>query len=124
MMKNSDSKANPKAQPGSLQRLVRGRRRWRSSYEKPRRRGWYETRARDGRWNGETRWRAWGRGMWWIPLGGPNAEGGWLSSPMGLYQWRGPAHDIMKPPPNDETHTRRADGVGLPTETQSRRCVQ
>lgn len=74
-------------------------RRWQSSYRKPPRKGWYECRALDDRWNGETRWRAWGNGMWWIPLGGANAEGGWLSSPMGLYQWRGPRRDVMQPAP-------------------------
>ena len=75
-------------------------RRWNSSYRKPSRRGWYECKARDGRWGGMTKWRAWGRGMWWIPLGKGDGSDGWLSSPMGIYQWRGPAHDLMGPPPN------------------------
>jgi len=74
-------------------------RRWKSSYQKPTRRGWYECKARDGRWEGVTSWRAWGNGSWWIPLGGRNAEGGWMSSPMGIYQWRGPAYAINKPQP-------------------------
>lgn len=83
---------------GSAKR--RNPRRWRSSYEKPTRRGWYECRARDDRWKGKTQWRAWGRGMWWIPLGRGDGSDGWLSSPMGIYRWRGPAHDLMGPPPN------------------------
>lgn len=74
--------------------------RWRSSYTKPRRRGWYECRARDGRWDGKTRFRAFGRGSWWIPLGKDDGGGGWLSSPMGLYQWRGPSYDIFGPAPD------------------------
>lgn len=77
--------------------------RWNSSYRKPPKRGWYECKARDDRWDGGTEWRAWGQGSWWIPLGGPNAEGGWMSSPMGLYQWRGPAVDINKPKPPSPT---------------------
>ena len=81
-------------------------RRWRSSYEKPTRRGWYECKARDDRWNGQTQWRAWGRGMWWIPLGKGDGSDGWLSSPMRIYQWRGPAHDVMGPPPNARTELR------------------
>lgn len=70
------------------------KRHWNSSYRRPSRKGWYECRARDGRWGGKTRYRAWGQGQWWIPL-----ADGWLSSPMGLYQWRGPRIDIDKPEP-------------------------
>lgn len=77
-------------------------RRWNSSWRKPSKRGWYECKARDDRWKGKTQWRAWGHGHWWIPLGGSNAEGGWLSSPMGLYKWRGPVVDINKPCPCGE----------------------
>lgn len=87
-------------------------RRWRSSYSKPSKRGWYEVRARDGRFGDEVTFRAWGQGMWWIPLGGPNAEGGWLSSPMGLYRWRGPAHDIMGPMPSESRSHKAAAQEG------------
>lgn len=66
-------------------------RRWNSSYKKPPRKGWYECKSRDGRWGGRTEWRAWGNGLWWIPL-----KGGWLSSPLGLYQWRGPRKPLKK----------------------------
>lgn len=74
-------------------------RQWMDANVEPPSRGWYECRALDDRWDGETRFRAWGQGMWWIPLGGGDAEAGWISSPMGLYEWRGPAHDIDSPMP-------------------------
>jgi hypothetical protein len=57
--------------------------------------GWYECLATDDRWQGETRYRAWGQGRWWIPL-----VDGWLSSPMGLYRWRGPVADVHGPAPD------------------------
>jgi len=60
-------------------------RRWNSSFKKPLRKGWYECKARDNRWDGKTMWRAWGNGLWWIPL-----KNGWLSSNLGTYKWRGP----------------------------------
>jgi hypothetical protein len=67
-------------------------RRWRSSYTHPARKGWYEVRAMDDRWGGETRWRAWGNGQWWTQLAG----GGWMGLVewAGQYQWRGPCIDI------------------------------
>lgn len=67
-------------------------RRWQSSYTHPARRGWYEVRATDDRWDGQTRWRAWGCGQWWTQLAG----GGWIGKPEweGQCQWRGPRQSI------------------------------
>lgn len=52
--------------------------------------------------------------MWWIPLGKGDGSDGWLSSSMGLYRWRGPAHDVTLPPPNakltDPPAARRVSG--------------
>lgn len=61
----------------------------------PTEKGWYLVRATDGRWNGETRYRAWGNGFWWIPL-----RDGWISSNDGLYEWQGPVADINGPAPD------------------------
>lgn len=91
------------------------KRMWNSSYRKPSKRGWYECKARDNRWNGGTRWRAWGRGMWWIPLGKGDGSDGWLSSPMGLYKWRGPARDIMLPPPDFKPRNEMNEKAASPT---------
>lgn len=66
------------------------RKHWNSSFKKPTRKGWYECRARDGRWDGGVRYRSWGNGSWWIPMPAGDSDTGWLSSPMGLYRWRGP----------------------------------
>ncbi len=57
--------------------------------------GWYECYATDDRWNGEMRYRAWGNGLWWMPL-----PDGWLSSRMGIYRWRGPVADVQGPAPD------------------------
>lgn len=69
----------------------------------PTRDGWYLCRAVDSRWGGETRYRAWGNGSWWIPL-----KDGWLSSNMGIYQWIGPVADVRGPAPSGE-HPRRGE---------------
>jgi hypothetical protein len=68
---------------------------WHDAKEEPLERGWYEVVAVDGRFEGERRYRAWGNGMWWIPL-----KDGWLSSPPNLYRWRGPVADVMGPAPD------------------------
>jgi hypothetical protein len=57
--------------------------------------GWYICKPIDDRWDGETRYRAWGNGCWWIPL-----KDGWLSSKMGIYKWIGPVADINGPAPD------------------------
>ena len=62
---------------------------WNSEHTEPTEAGWYLCDAVDGRWDGQFKYRAWGNGSWWIPL-----VDGWLSSPMGLYRWTGPAYDI------------------------------
>lgn len=65
------------------------------SNHKPQVPGWYECWARDDRWNGEMRYRAWGNGFWWTPL-----EDGWITAPDGLYRWRGPVADVNGPAPD------------------------
>jgi hypothetical protein len=57
--------------------------------------GWYECWTFDDRWNGGMRYRAWGNGLWWIPL-----VGGWLSGPAEGCAWRGPVADVMGPAPD------------------------
>lgn len=56
--------------------------------------GWYLCKAGD-RWNGETRYRAYGNGSWWIPL-----SDGWIQGPAEIYQWHGPVADINGPAPD------------------------
>ena len=73
---------------------------WHGADEVPECCGWYECRAVDDRWNGETRFRAFGCGEWWIPLGRGGGSDGWLSSTIGLYEWKEPAYDVMGPPPD------------------------
>jgi hypothetical protein len=51
--------------------------------------------AVDDRWAGEFRYRAWGNGVWWIPL-----PDGWLSSCDGIYRWAGPFADVNGPAPD------------------------
>lgn len=69
-------------------------RRWHSAKTHPPRKGWYEVKPTDDSWNGETRWRAWGNGQWWMQI-----KGGWISSFNGdgqprMFQWRGARKDI------------------------------
>lgn len=68
---------------------------WRDATETPPGPGWYEVIAVDGRFDGDSRYRAWGNDMWWIPL-----VDGWLSVPDGLYRWRGPVADVNGPAPD------------------------
>lgn len=68
---------------------------WHGEFEEPSEKGWYECFAVDDRWKGEMRYRAWGNGTWWIPL-----PDGWLSSPLGIYRWRGPVADVNGPAPD------------------------
>jgi hypothetical protein len=91
---------------------------WHSADEPPAERGWYEVRALDDRWQGESRYRAWGCGDWWIPLGDRTGDDGWMSGPTEGYEWRGPAFDVMGPSPatDEEMAGRDAGGreVGHP----------
>lgn len=64
------------------------------SDETPMSPGWYECWAADDRWGGEMRYRAWGHGLWWIPL-----SDGWLSS-RPIYRWKGPVADVNGPAPD------------------------
>jgi hypothetical protein len=68
--------------------------------------GWYECWAIDDRWDGEMRYRAWGRGTWWIPL-----PDGWLSSGM-VYEWRGPVADVNGPAPDGTNPQPKAKKEG------------
>lgn len=68
---------------------------WHDENESPGEDGWYLVDAIDGRFDGEYRYRAWGNGSWWIPL-----NDGWISSPMGLYRWKGPVADVDGPAPD------------------------
>ena len=69
---------------------------WNDENEPPEATGWYLCDAIDQRWGpGVFKYRAWGRGYWWIPL-----PDGWLSSPIGTYRWCGPAYDINGPSPD------------------------
>ena len=69
--------------------------RWHPNTHRPTKKGWYECKAIDDRWDGETRYRGWGHGQWWIPL-----PDGWLGSEHNLYHWRGPVADIDGPAPD------------------------
>lgn len=76
---------------------------WNDEWTEPTEKGWYLVDAVDGRWNGEVRYRAWGEGSWWIPL-----PDGWMSSPMGLYRWVGPAYDVFGPSPSGDNPANNA----------------
>jgi hypothetical protein len=96
---------------------------WNPAGTVPPERGWYECRSTDDRWDGGTRYRSYGRGMWWIPLGDGTGDDGWLSSPPDLYEWRGPAYDVMGPPPKTDRQMadayagiREAAGLAPPIE--------
>lgn len=73
--------------------------RWHSIEEVPTATGWYECKAADDRWKGETRYRGFSSrdGQWWIPL----SDGwlGWQATSPGEYYWRGPVADINGPSP-------------------------
>ena len=66
-----------------------------NEHEMPKETGWYLVHAVDGRFDGETKYRAWGNGSWWIPL-----QDGWLSSPIGISRWIGPVADVNGPAPD------------------------
>lgn len=68
---------------------------WNSEHLAPTEKGWYECLAVDDRWKGKMCYRAWGNGLWWIPL-----KDGWLSQHMGIYKWRGPVADVNGPAPD------------------------
>ena len=71
---------------------------WNDENEEPTETGWYLCDAVDQRWGpGVFKYRALGRGMWWIPL-----PDGWLSSPVGTYRWVGQAYDIHGPSPQGD----------------------
>jgi len=70
---------------------------WHSEHEEPTEPGWYLCDAVDGRWGKEFKYRAWGHGLWWIPL-----PDGWISSNMGIYRWTGPAYDVNLPSPHGD----------------------
>jgi hypothetical protein len=88
---------------------------WFEASETPSRAGWYEVLAGDDRWGGKSRWRAWGKGCWWIPLAPGDGSGGWISGPHEGYRWKLPRHDISGPKPvMDKEMDERANHV--PTE--------
>lgn len=68
---------------------------WQNENILPTKPGWYECLAVDDRWKGQTRYRAYGNGSWWIPL-----DDGWLSQNPGIYKWRGPVADVNGPAPD------------------------
>jgi hypothetical protein len=86
---------------------------WHLAIDLPETPGWYEVRALDDRWNGGIRWRAWGKGRWWIPLGAKqDGSDGWLEGPHEGYEWRGPAVSLDGPIPR--TDDEMAKGQGPP----------
>lgn len=84
---------------------------WNPADQPPTKRGWYEVRATDDRWSGGTRYRSWGCGDWWIPLGDGTGDQGWMSGPAGGYEWRGPAFDVMGPIPKHDSVMMEMDTV-------------
>lgn len=77
--------------------------------EEPTESGWYECWATDDRWSGEMRYRAWGNGLWWIPL-----SDGWIPAPAqdGIYRWRGPVADVNGPAPHEAARYLRSGEAG------------
>ena len=92
----------------------------RQSNHRPTKPGWYECWALDDRWGGEMRYRAWGNGYWWIPL-----VDGWITSPMGIYRWRGPVADVNGPAPDgtNPQSTPQGDARAADSALQSLRCA-
>ena len=68
---------------------------WHDPGDDPAEPGWYEVTTADDRFGPELRYRAWGNGLWWIPL-----RDGWVTAHENVYRWRGPVADINGPAPD------------------------
>lgn len=66
---------------------------WRDEDETPKEGGWFAIKREDG----SLCLRAWGAGVWWIPL-----KDGWLSGLPPGFQWIGPVADINWMPPKEK----------------------
>lgn len=85
---------------------------WISENVEPSEKGWYAVRRADG----SLCIRAWGNGLWWIPL-----KDGWLSGLPAGFSWLGPLAEIMWDTPRNALPASSVDSV-LPATPDPLTC--